>query len=251
MMTDWEASKKRISCRAFEDRLIEEDVLEALEAHMQDLNAKYDLSFTLIVSREAGKPAIKMAPAMFSGPVYAFAALVGGEDALSGEKIGYYGQDLVLTAEKLGLGTCWVASTYDRKSFDLEVPEDQEIRAVIPMGYAPEKMPLKQQLIRAGIRRSDRKPEEVLESGLTLDQVPAYVRMGIEAVLDGPSAVNGQPVNIVYDRGKVWARLWKTEHGIQFLDLGIAKRQFEIGAAEAGTPGRFVFGDGGHFLPDA
>lgn len=251
MMTLWEASKKRISVRAYQDRPVEEETLDRIRAYIDELNGVSGLPFQLVTGPGPGVPAVKLPGAMFSGSVYAFAALVGGSDNLSAEKVGYYGQDLVLFLTRLGLGTCWVAGTYDRKSFSLDLPEGMQLWGILLIGWAAEKMPVRQQMIRAAIRRKDRKLKDFLESDLTYDQVPAWVRKGIEAVKDGPSAVNQQPANIVYDRGKVWARLWKEGRGLQFNDLGIAKRQFEVGAAEAGMPGRFAFGDGGHFSPEA
>ena len=248
MMTMWEAVQTRISCRSYEDRLIEPEILSKLTACIDALNAESGLRFQLFTAGEKGQSIIKMSPAMFSGPVYTFAALSGGEDPLSSEKVGYYGEKLVLYATQLGLGTCWVAGTYDRNSIKVDVPDGWKVWDVIPLGYATDRIPMKQKLIRATIRRSDRKPEQFLESDTAYADVPEWIRKGIEAVLKGPSAVNQQPVNIVYKDGKVCARIWKDGRGLQYNDLGIAKKQFEVGAAEAGVEGHFLPGDGAEFI---
>ncbi len=248
MLTMWEAVQTRISCRSYEDRLIEPEILAKLTACIDALNAESGLRFQLFTASEKGQSIIKMSPAMFSGPVYTFAALAGGEDPLSSEKVGYYGEKLVLYATQLGLGTCWVAGTYDRNSIAVDVPEGEKVWDVIPMGYATDKIPVKQRMIRAAIRRSDRKPEQFLESDTAYADAPEWIRKGIEAVLKGPSAVNQQPVNIVYKDGKVFAKIWKDGRGLQYNDLGIAKTQFETGAAEAGVEGHFLPGDGAEFV---
>ena len=248
MMTEWEASEKRISCRSFEDRMPEAELLKKIHDYIDVLNAESGLHFQLFAAREAGKPAIKMAAAMFTGPVYAFAALIGGEDELSAERLGYYGQRLVLYATQLGLGTCWVAGTYDRKSIQVDIPEGERLWDVILLGCATEKLPLKQKMIRLMIRRSDRKPEQFLESDVPFADAPAWIRKGIEAVRKGPSAVNQQPVNIVYRDGKVSIRIWKKGNGLEYNDLGIAKKQFEVGAAEAGLKGHFLPGNEAEFV---
>ena len=50
------------------------------------------------------------------------------------EKIGYYGEKLLLFAEGLGLSTCWVGGTFDRESFSYA--EEEHVQAVILLGYA-------------------------------------------------------------------------------------------------------------------
>ncbi len=250
MLTEWEAIQTRISCRSYQDRLIEPEVLGEIKSCIDALNAESGLHFQLLTAGEKGQSIIKMSPAMFSGPIYTFAALVGGEDPVSSEKVGYYGQKLVLYATRLGLGTCWVAGTYDKNSITVDVPEGEKVWDVIPMGYATDKVPLKQKMIRAAIRKSDRKPEQFLESDMGYADTPEWIRKGIEAILKGPSAVNQQPVNIVYKDGKAYAKIWKDGRGLQYNDLGIAKRQFEVGAAEAGMTGHFLPGDEAEFIPE-
>ena len=248
MLSEWEAVQKRISCRSCEERFIEAEKLQKLKEYVEELNAESGLHFQLFSSTETGKPAIKMNGAMFSGRVYTFAALVGGKDPESSEKVGYYGQRLVLYATQLGLGTCWVASTYDSKSITVDVPCGAKIWDVVPIGYATAKIPLKQKTIRAMIRRSDRSLTQFLESDMGYKDVPEWVRKGIEAILLGPSAVNQQCINIGFKDGKVTARIWKDGRGLQYNDLGIAKKQFEVGAAEAGVKGHFLPGDGAEFV---
>ena len=249
-MTEWEAVEKRISCRAFEDRLIEPGILKQLGEYVKELNQESGLSFQLIASEEKGKPAIKMSPAMFSGPVYAFAALVAKDSMEASEELGYYGEKLVLRAVQLGLGTCWVASTYDAASFHADAAEGERLWDVIPLGYAMAKTPLKQAMTRSMIRKRDRKKEKFLDEGsdVTYADAPDWVKKGIDAMLLGPSAVNQQPVNVLMKDGTVSMVICKRGHGLEYNDMGIAKRQFEIGAAEAGVSGRFEWGDGGKFI---
>ena len=151
-------------------------------------------------------------------------------------------------ATQLGLGTCWVASTYDSKSITVDVPGGEKIWDVVPIGYATARIPLKQKTIRAMIRRSDRSLTQFLESDVGYKDAPEWVRKGIEAILLGPSAVNQQCINIGFKDGKVTARIWKDGRGLQYNDLGIAKKQFEVGAAEAGVKWHFLPGDGAEFV---
>ena len=147
-MTEWEAVEKRISCRAYRDEPLPEDVLRQMEEKAAALREASGLRFVPV----RGKPAVKLAAAMFSGRVDFCAALIGPDDPLSAEKLGYYGQELVLYATRLGLGTCWVAGTYDRKSVDVTLAPGEKLWDVIPIGWPVEKTPKKQILIRAAIR---------------------------------------------------------------------------------------------------
>lgn len=246
-MTDWEAIEKRISCRAYEDKLIDEKTLTNLKINADILSKTSGLNLQLIYSSEEGKPAIQMAKSMFSGPVYAYLALVGAEDNLSAEKVGYFGESFVLYATRLGLGTCWVASTYDKNSISPVISEGEKLWSVITIGYAMEKTPLKQKMIRGAIRKSNRKIEKFLESDTSYEELPEWIQKGIKAILLGPSAVNQQPVNIVYKDGNVSAKLWKAGNGLEYIDLGIAKKQFQAAAASAGHDGTFAWRDGGSF----
>ena len=245
-MTQWEAVEKRISCRAFRDEPLPGELIHQLEEKAAALSA---VSGTRIcICSDSEKPAVKLAGAMFSGRVYCCAALIGGDDSFSAEKIGYFGQDLVLFATQLGLGTCWVAGTFDRKSVAVELEENERFWDVIPIGWPAEKTPRKQTMIRAAIRRKNRKLEEFVESELPFAELPEWVRKGAEAIRLGPSAVNQQPVNIIWKDGCARAKLWKRGHGLEYNDLGIAKKQFEVGAAECGIRGVWEFGDGRQFI---
>lgn len=90
-----------------------------------------------------------------------------------------------------------------------------------------------------------------MESDHPFSTLPSWIRAGAEAVLSGPSAVNQQPVNIVYRDGLVTARLWKENaNALKYNDLGIAKYQFQVGAEHAGVLGFWNFGDGGEFITE-
>lgn len=246
LLTEWEAIERRVSCRAYQDRRLDEDTLEKLSAYVEELNRNSGLHFQLITAAP-GAQAVRLASMMFSGPVYTCAVLPGGDDPLSAEKVGYYGHSLVLYATRLGLGTCWVAGTYDKKSVRAQLVPGEKIWDVIPIGYAAEKTPARQRMIRASIRKQDRPLEQFVESDLPFGQLPLWLRKAAEAVRMGPSAVNQQPVNIVYRERRVFARLWKSGHSLEYNDLGIAKRQFEAGAAAFGVHGHWDFGNNGEF----
>ena len=247
-MNTWEIIEKRISCRAYEDRVPERAIYEELCRRAEEFNAASGLHIQLFFSETKGEPAIAMSPSMFTGPVYLYAALVGKDDDAGAEAVGYFGQKLVLFATELGLGTCWVASTYDRSTVKAEVREGERLWDVVPMGYAPGKTPAKQKMIRAGIRAKDRPLRSFVQSPIPFEQLPEWVKKGAEAVRLGPSAVNGQPIDLVWDGEDLFIKIVKENRGLQFNDLGIAKAQFEAAAECCGVKGAFGPGDGALFV---
>ena len=162
-------------------------------------------------------------------------------------KLGYYGEKLVLEATAMGLGTCWVASTYDARTTRAELADGEKLWDVIPIGYAAAKMPLKQKTFRAAIRAKSKKPEQMADSDLPWRDLPEWFRAGVEAAERGPSAVNRQPVVFRWLGGRVTAGLRSTEYDVSYNDLGIAKLHFELGAAAKGASGRWNFGVDGAF----
>ncbi len=250
-MTEFEALEKRISVRAYEKKPVPPEIVAELRETMEEANRAAGLHFQLVDTNTSQKPAVKLTPAMFSGEVYTCALLVGPEGEIGGEMVGYFSEKLILRAVALGLGTCWVAGTYDRKSVSPEIGEDEKLWGVIPMGFAAEKTPLLQRTIRSRIRAKDRRTEDFVESDFPYTSLPAWIRAGAEAVKAGPSAVNQQPVNIVYKDGLVTMRLWKEKKNeMMYNDLGIAKYQFQVGAENAGVRGFWNFGEDGEFITE-
>lgn len=242
------AIEKRISCRAFEPRAIEQEKLDALQAAAQRINELTGLHFQVFGPREDGT-AIDMAPNMFGSNPPCYAALVGPKDPIAEEKLGYYGEQLVLLAETMGLSTCWVASTYDKETTRVELADGEVLHDVVPIGYAPKKMPFKQRTIRAGIRRRSKAQEDLYRGPVPLDQAPDWIRACVDAVWKGPSAINEQPVVFAQDApdAPVSAELSRVKTGLEYTDLGIAKYHFEVVAEACGVAGSWEWGAGGAF----
>lgn len=66
------------------------------------------------------------------------------------EKLGYYGEDLVLAITDLGLGTCWVGGTFDKD--ELMADDSEELVCVVLVGRVNHK--------RSTIASMDRKRNE-------------------------------------------------------------------------------------------
>ena len=144
-----------------------------------------------------------------------YIALIGEKASDLEERIGYYGEAVILQATALGLGTCWVAGTYDKRQSRVNLSSSDELIGVITIGFA--KHP-----------GSSRKTKSVVELSQSVEPMPAWFEQGMRAVQKAPTAMNQQKFQFITDGTNVWAK-----PGLGFytkLDLGIAKLHFEIGA---------------------
>ena len=247
MLSMMETIERRVSCRSYEKKPLEPSTLEKLADCVNQLRDASGIGMEL-VTVEDEKDSVKLARSMFNGGVTTYLLLTGDNSPATGERAGYYAHQFVLYATRLGLGTCWVAGTYDHHSVHPKLAEGEQVLSVIPVGYPTEKVPLKQNMIRAGLRKGDRKDEAFVESELLFTQLPEWFCRCVEAVRMGPSAVNGQPINLSWQDGVIRAKVWKENHRMEYLDLGIAKAQFEAAAHAQGIRGHWELGKEGRFL---
>jgi len=245
-MTPYEAIDARISCRAYTAEPLDQATLAELAELAARLSEESGLRLVLVGPDDGGSE-LRLAARMFSGNVSSYVALIGPDDNASRERFGYVGEKLVLHATALGLGTCWVAGTFDRDSVTVPLEAGEVIHDVIPIGHMPAKQPFAQRAIRAGLRKRDKRPEALYQGPTALAEAPDWVRSGIEAVIKGPSAVNQQPVVFVQDGAGLRATLPSVKREVAYTDLGIAKLHFELGAAAAGVEGLWQWGTEGLF----
>jgi len=156
------------------------------------------------------------------------------------EKLGYYGELIVLYAVSLGLGTCWVGGSFDRKSCPFELDLGETVVCTITIGYAPEEMSLREKAIRGITHRKTKTAEDMYKTDAL---VPDWFARGMLAVQMAPSAVNRQLVYFSYQNGGVTASVPNPSDVMSALDLGIAKLHFELGAGG----GTWAFGNGAAF----
>lgn len=221
----------RSSQRSFLPRPLSPAQYQQLSKAVSQCNRRAGLSIRLIRGRSEpfsgfskGNGGIKGVRdyLLFAGP---------SSDPNLEEKCGYYGEEIILTAAAIGLSSCWVGGTYDRKRCLPLLEQGEELVCVAAVGFAalPQTPPL-----------PHRGPEE-LSTGL--ENAPEWFRAGVRSVQYAPSAMNRQGYRFTYrEDGAVLAHLGGTG-SFALVDLGIAKRHFELGA----HGGEWTLGDGGVF----
>lgn len=98
-MTLLEAIMTRRSVRKYIDRPIEEYIVKTLQAKVDEVNAEGNLHIQLVTNEPKAFKG-KMAYGTFSG-VSNYFVMVGKKAADLSERIGYYGEQLVLFAQTL------------------------------------------------------------------------------------------------------------------------------------------------------
>lgn len=208
------AMQERNSVRSYLPKPIEAELIEKLQAEVTACNNEGGLNIQLVVNEPKAFDSFMARYGKFSG-VNNYVALIGkkGND----EKIGYYGERLVILAQALGLNTCWVAMTYKKIKTAFNVCEGEKLYCVLALGYGATK----------GVKHKSKPVEKVV--GET-NNVPEWFFNGVNAALLAPTAMNQQKFTFSYGGGKVAAK--KGSGFYTKIDLGIVKYHFELGAGK-------------------
>lgn len=234
------AIKQRRSRRKYLPTPMAPHAVEALRTSISEMGDKENVKMHLVLDNGDAFHGFRKSYGMFSG-VRNYIALLGDKtDAIGLEKLGYFGERLVLQATALGLGSCWVGGTFDRASCPFELARGESIVCVITVGNVPTEPSAKEKLIYRFTHRKSKEIEQMLISDAL---VPEWCKAGMRAVQKAPSAVNRQPVTFAYKDGIVSASVGDAQGDGFALDLGIAKLHFELGAGG----GTWDFGNGGEF----
>jgi len=177
------------------------------------------------------------------------AAFIGPKG--SETQVGYVGEAFILEATRLGLGTCWVAGMFDRKTAAalVRLHRGEHVVAVTPVGHPLERKKVVERMMSKAVRSAARRQVEEIAPGLTrgLGQAgfegpagaawPAWAVAAVEAARVAPSGANKQPWRFRLEGGAlVMGRAEKT-YWTAPIDFGIAMLHMELGAAHEGVRG--------------
>lgn len=145
-----------------------------------------------------------------------------GED----EAIGYWGQKIVLAAQDMGLNTCWCALCSRKKSRAVVAP-GKKIRLIIAVGHGKTQ----------GFTRKTKSVEAL--SSVECAKAPAWFAAAMEAAQLAPTAMNNQNFKIMLLSDGKTVRIDAPKSGLNVIDEGIVRCNFEIAANEAGADWRW------------
>ena len=235
-MTLNEAIDLRRSRRKYLPSPIDPAVIETLEALAAQYSEAGNIRIEFVWNDGGAFDGLRKTYGLLTG-VRNYAGLIGPKgDPAAAERLGYYGELLMLRAVALGLGTCWVGGSLDRRLCPLPLAENEEIVCTIALGPVQEKDSPREKLIYGVIHRKTKSIEEMMETDAP--PPPPWFLEGMKAAQKAPSAVNRQPVKFSYKNGQVTAGV-ESGGTVSAMDLGIAKLHFELGAGQ----GKWAFGN--------
>ena len=232
-MTLLEAVTARHSVRKYLDKEIPADVIAALQEKIAECNKAGNLNIQLIQNETKAFTGM-LSYGSFSG-VKNYLVMVGKKSKDLDERVGYYGEKLVLLAQTLGLNTCWVGLSYRKVPEAYNVGKDEKLVCMIAVGYGETQgVPHKIKSVGQVSRSVASTHGSSKNAG---DSIPSWFRKGVEAALLAPTAVNQQKFSFEYvgmsnNRHQVRAKKGISMIGYTQIDLGIAKYHFEIGAGK-------------------
>ena len=221
-MTLQEAITARHSVRKYIDKEIPVDIVTVLQDKIAEYNKVGNLNIQLVLNETRAFTGM-LSYGSFSG-VRNYFVMVGKKGADLNERVGYYGEQLVLLAQTLGLNTCWVGLSYRKVPEAYNVGKDEKLACMIALGYGETQ----------GVSHKIKTIEQVSNAS---DITPSWFKKGVEAALLAPTAVNQQKFSFKYvgmsnNRHQVRAKKGFSMIGYTQIDLGIAKYHFEIGAGK-------------------
>lgn len=205
------AMNERRSVRTYLDKPVDAEIREKFNAETEACNAESGLHIQAVYDEPRAFDCFMARYGKFTG-VKNYVALIGkkGEE----EKIGYYGEKLALTAQALGLNTCWVAMTYKKIKGAFLLNKGEKVYCVLALGYGATQ----------GVSHKIKRVEQVSDG----NNPPEWFINGVKAALSAPTAMNQQKFRFTFSDNGV-----KAKAGTGFytkIDLGIAKFHFELGA---------------------
>ncbi|MCR4864897.1 MAG: nitroreductase [Bacteroidales bacterium] len=222
-MTILEAIELRHSVRKYTGDPIPENILAVLREKIDEVNHSGNLHVQLVTDEPKSFSGL-MAYGSFSG-VNSYLVMAGKKDDMLEERIGYYGEQLVLLAQTLGLNSCWAGASYKKIPGTYVLEDDEKIGCYIAIGFG----------INQGNSHKIKARGDVSNAS---DLTPTWFNKGIDTALLAPTAVNQQKFYFEYlgkkgdGKPKVSAKPTFSMIGYAKMDLGIAKYHFEVAAGK-------------------
>ena len=216
-----EAIKARHSVRKYLDKPIEPSKAAALKATVERINQENGLNVQLVLDEPRAFNGMFITTyGQFSG-VKNYLVVAAPKGKEWEEKVGYYGEKLVILAQTLGLNTCWAGLTYKKIPGTFTLRKGDTVHCFIALGYGA----------TPGVQHPLKPMERFYESDVL--PLPEWFKAGMEAALLAPTAVNQQKFKfILYPGNVVETKTFFSPWGYTRIDLGIVKYHFEIGAGK-------------------
>ncbi len=249
-----ESVKKRYSVRNYKEQEVELDKRKEIESFVNSLDNPFGnkVNFHYLDNREMKDEDKLGTYGVIKGAMQYIGTTIKLEP-MALEALGYELEAVILYLAHLGLGTCWLGGTFNRKGFAkaMNIEEDEIFPIITTYGYAATKKHMKEIVMRKMIKADQRKEWNQLfyindfQTPLTKEKA-GDLEVPLEMVRLGPSASNKQPWRILIKDNACHFYEYKQPgysdsfpYDIQRVDMGIAAAHFDFSVKEKGLKGYF------------
>lgn len=218
-MTNLELIQARHSVRSYSGKTIPDDVRNRLKSEVTYINThEAGLNFQLCFDDDAPFRGVGRSYGMFRGVRNYLVAVIDPTFPDAYERAGYFAEQFVIEALRLGIGTCFVGGTFSRQNVGARVEVYEKIPFVIPFGYPEDdKTPLLAKMAMKFAHRKKMSPRDFFdgedaEYEIWRNEFP-WLDVALEAVACAPSSLNKRPVRLMPCRDGNELRIAATTNG--------------------------------------
>lgn len=248
-----ETIKNRSSVRTYQRKVLESGVRKKLQDYMNNLENPFGMPVKkYIIDKNLAPEGEKLGTYGVIKGASTFLGVSVPDTDLAHVAAGYEFENLILEATALGLGTVWLAATFNREGFAsvMGIPKDELFPAISPVGYPAAKRSMAESLMRTVMRSSTRKEWSALfyldnfQTPLTKSMAGDYAGP-LEMLRMAPSDKNTQPWRVLkWENAYHFYVTYKSgisrgEEIVKRVDAGIALSHFHQTALELGLNGCF------------
>lgn len=242
-MTIEEIIRQRKSVRTFNpEHKIEPEKIEALNKVISSTNTPFGGGYTIKLKQFNLKGPQKPGTyGVISGAGWYLLMAIDTSLPLAPLAAGFAMEHVVLKATELGLGTCWMALTFNATDFENSTtfPKGEKLKIISPVGYPAPKRKLLESLTRITLGSDNRLPMNKLFSEGQFGQPVLENNVffnALQMMRLAPSAKNSQPWRAIVIGNEVYFYYIKKSEA-SMLDLGIALCHFASVLDEEGKVG--------------
>ena len=223
--SDWaageleQAVRGRHAVRQYTDEPISAEDRAALEREVAACNELGNLHMALVWDEPEAFDSALAHYGKFTG-VRNYLVVAGAPARDLERSAGYWGERFVLTAQRLGLNTCWVALTFKRRYVRAHLAKGDQMVLVVAFGHGATQ----------GVQHKSKATADVCSPA----DGPEWFRRGVEWALLAPTAVDQQKFRIELTEGtdgaKPQAAVRDLGGSYSKVDQGIVSLHFELGA---------------------
>ncbi len=223
MLTPLEAIAARHSVRHYRPEPLTAQHRAALLAEVDECNRLSGLHIQLVTDEPHCFHNWKTYGS-FSG-VRHYLVMAGRKEAGLDERVGYYGERLVIFMQQHGISSCWAGVSYRKVAGTFTLLPGEKVVCMIALGYDAGRPPHK---------HGRRSVQQVSNADAA---TPAWFERGVQAALLAPTAVNQQKFYLAYrglgtdGRHRIEALRRFSWVGYTRVDIGIVKFHFETATA--------------------